>query len=425
MSQRRQTLLTGRTAATQDHGPRALGHGVYIVTRTDQIYSGDAAMKIMRTLSYRKRIVFSIAIAVSLLALDSAMGQKRKPGGGDGSPSYNIIKLDDVGGTLDGFAYDINQARLIVGVVNDSVSADQTIARAAYWTVTEAKRSVESRLNLLDGGDCTHTYALGCNEAGEVVGQGDDRALYWPHPQAPPLALPSPTGSVRCGANAISNDGVICGWSASVPGDPADTALAWRVTEDGLWGPLVLETEIPDPNGTGVSATALSDQGIGGVVTIAGVSNDKAMIWTVTLTGDGGLAFDTATNLSPTGQATGVNNLEIVCGNADLDSVNNTAEAAIWIGGAPIPLNVGASSWAARPQDINDEGVIVGYARPSQYAVLWAGPDANMVALDKFLKNSPFSFLTTAHAVSESGEIVGYGWISDTASHAAFLALPK
>ena len=93
--------------------------------------------------------------------------------------------------------------------------------------------------------------------------------------------------------------------------------------------------------------------------------------------------------------------------------------------GVPLPLDIGTSSWAARPQDISDNGVIVGYATPSQYAVVWSALDAKMVALDKFLKNSPFSSLTTAHGVSESGEIVGYGWIGETNSHGAFLALPK
>ena len=78
----------------------------------------------------------------------------------------------------------------------------------------------------------------------------------------------------------------------------------------------------------------------------------------------------------------------------------------------------------ARVTDINDDGVVVGYSWFS--AVVWSSPEANMVRLDKYLKNnSSLDSLSSARAVSESGEIVGSGWSNDTSSKAAFLAIPK
>ena len=87
-------------------------------------------------------------------------------------------------------------------------------------------------------------------------------------------------------------------------------------------------------------------------------------------------------------------------------------------------LDRGRSDYVASPLDINDDGVIVGSAFIG-IAVVWSSPDSTMVRLDKFLKNSPFDSLSTAQAVSDSGEIVGRGWISDTKFGPTFLAIPK
>ena len=195
-----------------------------------------------------------------------------------------------------------------------------------------------------------------------------------------------------------------------------DTAIVWRVTEAGIWGPLVLESD-PDAEYE-IIAEAVSDQ-VGGVVTVVGDSNGSAKMWTVTLTEEGGLELNSESILSSSGAAEGINNLGKVCGRA-------LGEPVVWIGGIPLILaGEQPPRYLGYPYDINDDGVVVGYTFITS-AVVWSSPEANMVRLDKYLKNnSSLDYLNVARAVSESGEIVGYGWSNDTSSKAAFLAIPK
>lgn len=368
----------------------------------------------MRHSKATRRIVL-VTMAVCLLCCTVAQAKgPKKPSG----PSYDIVKLDDADGALEGFAHDINDARLIVGTAYDS-SAEEPVVRAAYWTVTESRRSISSILNFLIGGE----VAAGCNEAGEVVGFGGEAAIYWEDTSAVAEELPALSGDVRSGAEAISNDGVICGWSQSAPdildGRRRSSAVVWRVTwgDAGpeIWGPLELDV-LGEPlyNLDFVLAKAVGGQD-NGVVTIAGDSNGKAVKWTVILDNNGGLVAETATILSNRGEANGVNNLGIVCGDADL-------EPALWIAGIPWVLDRGGVTGFVTAHDVNDNGVTVG-SEAALWPVVWSNPDATMVRLDTFLRKSPFDSLNYAHAVSESGEIVGFGGINGTKS--AFLAIPK
>ena len=59
---------------------------------------------------------------------------------------------------------------------------------ACCWNVVKTKRSIQSTLHLLDGGD----RAWGCNEAGEIVGDGNSQAVYWTHRDAVAQPLPAP-----------------------------------------------------------------------------------------------------------------------------------------------------------------------------------------------------------------------------------------
>ena len=253
-------------------------------------------------------VAFATVLSVLVLPVQAGKPGGKPGGGGGGGTSYNIIKLDDADGTLGGAAFDINKGRLIVGGVNDSLSGEE-VARGAYWTVAKVGRSIESTLHFLDDGDFTQTGAYGCNEAGEIVGAGamaqeDLTALYWADRDAAPQPLPVPSGFPRSGAEAISNDGVICGWSGTLPdsqGRITASALVWRVTEAGVKGPLVLETLDPDPDGKDFVIAYVVNDHVDGVVTVAGESNNNAVMWTVTLTEDGGLAGGSATILSDLG----------------------------------------------------------------------------------------------------------------------------
>ena len=191
-------------------------------------------------------------------------------------------------------------------------------------------------------------------------------------------------------------------------GEDNDSALVWRVTESGVWGPLELSTLDPAPDGWDyVVANDVSDQDAG-VVIIVGQSNGNAVEWTVTLTDDGGLLAGSAAILSGNAEATATNNLGMACGSAEIDPQNFISEAVVWMAGIPLILDVGQSGSAAFPLDVNDNGVVVGTTSLYTEAAVWPSPDGAMISLEKFLKNSPFDSLTRAHAVNKSGEIVGY-----------------
>lgn len=375
-----------------------------------------------RKLPYGK-IVISLSLAILLVSPTETWAQKgkKKPGGGGGgSLSYNIVKLDDVGGTLEGTAYDVNLSRLIVGGASGF---------AVYWTVQESRRSVNSTLHFLAGGDS----ALGCNETGEIVGNGNDLPMYWADTDAVGVNLPILGGHVRGSAEAISNDGVICGWSQGAA-PHSTSAVVWRVTQgnDGpvIWGPLELETLDSDPAVTDFSVgNDVSDQDAEGLISIVGESNFIATDWTVMLDGTEGLVAESTSVLSVSGQAYGTNSMGVACGRSNLDPATSNTEAVTWTNGVGKLLDIGGADGVAEPLDVNDNGVVVGQAwlsTVSSRAVVWSGPDASVVLLQNFLKgNSPFDLLEDAQAISESGEIVGQGRIIDQNFHPAFLAIPK
>ena len=346
-------------------------------------------------------------------------------GGGGDSLSYNIVKLDDVGGTLEGTAYDINRSRLIVG--RASAPSEDPIGFAVYWTVQESRRSVNSTLHFLAGGE----EALGCNETGEIVGRGNDLPMYWADTDAVGVNLPILGGHVRGGAEAISNDGVICGWSQGAFAPYLTSAVAWRVTQgnDGpvIWGPLELETLDSDPAVTDFSVSNdISDQDAEGLISIVGESNFIATDWIVMLDGTGGLVAESTNVLSFSGQAYGTNSMGVACGRSNLNPATSNTEAVTWTDGVGKLLDIGGADGVADPLDVNDNGVVVGRVfLPFPRAVVWSGPDASAVLLQHFLKNSPFDLLVDAQAISESGEIVGQGRIIDQNFHPAFLAIPK
>lgn len=372
----------------------------------------------------RRRSTRTLLIAGAFLSLcGPATVESGKPSNKGGGPSYEVVKLDDIDGTIEGFAYDVNDSRLVVGIAQDYITNAQV---ACCWSVVKSKRTYQSTLQLLDSSQLVQSQAKGCNEAGEIVGSGldasgDALAIYWAGRNELAQPLPTPPGDAPYGAAAISIDGVICGNSVTVPGEET-SALVWRVTPDGVWGPLELEALDPDPSGADyVVANDVCDQDADGVITIAGQSNGNAVIWTVTLSNEGGLLAGPSSILSSDANAHAINNVGIVCGNAAFAP----NKAAAWIDGIPMILDPGQSPYSATPYDVNGSGVIVGASVLQGEAVVWPSPADAMISLNKFLKNSPFDSLTSGEAVNTSGDIVGYGVINNLGFHPAFLAIPK
>ena len=374
-------------------------------------------MRCYNKTAYSCLLITGLAFAIAGTAMADKPDRKR------GGPSYNVIKLDDAGGAVECWAFDANDSRLVVGVAQDFSSSVQS---ACFWNVEKTGRTYRSTLQFLASGDLIYSKANGCNESGEIVGQGltangDALAVYWAHQNDLAQSLPSPADALECGTASINNDGVICG--TSITAYAAETAgVVWRVTADGIWGPLELEILDPDSSGMDmVSANDVSDQDENGVVTIAGESNGNAVTWRVTLSTDGGLVAGTAEILSSNARVQGINNLGIACGSAAFAP----NKAAAWIAGIPIALDTGRSRYSAKPEDVNDSGTLVGSSGIDSSAVVWPDPASAMISLDKFLKNSPFDYLREAYAVNPSGDIVGYGVVNETRGYAAFMAIPK
>jgi hypothetical protein len=370
-------------------------------------------------------------LAATLCFIPIAEAKKPdKPGGGGGGnngPSYQIIELDNddgAGGTLTGVARDINTSRLIVGAMDSS---------AAFWEMTETNGSIQSELHFFDTTGFATSHAFGCNEWGETVGFGRNDlhpALYWPSKDAPPQVLPATFESSS--AHAINNDGVACGWerAESTPYDPV-VATAWSLA-GGQWTQLELpalgdpgEDEQGAPLANRSSADAIRDEDeTTGVISIVGVSNDNAVLWTVTRTESGSLVAGPAVILDP-GYATSVNNTGTVTGISGSDGL-------VWVNGGVgelLPPSDKKDPWyvpTGFPYDVNDVGVVVGYDPAG--AVLWTSKDTPLVLLNEFLpkRRSPFSTLTSAEAVSETNEIVGWGHSADAEELLSipFLAVP-
>jgi hypothetical protein len=159
------------------------------------------------------------------------------------------------------------------------------------------------------------------------------------------------------------------------------------------------------------------------VISIVGVSNDNAVLWTVTRAESENLVVGPAVILDP-GYATSVNNTGTVTGLSGSDGL-------VWVDGGAgeiLPPSNKKDPWyvpTGFPNDVNDGGVVVGWDPAG--AVLWTSKDTPLVLLNDFLprRRSPFSTLVSAEAVSEANEIVGWGYKADAEElFIPFLAVP-
>jgi hypothetical protein len=363
----------------------------------------------------------ALAAAMGLLCLSPSLAA-RPGGGGTTGPSYQIVELDSAGGLFEGYPFDINNAGLIVGGGTGS---------AACWTVTKTDTTVTTTLHLLDG-----EGAFGVNDAGEIVGSSNETAAYWENRNAAPQPLPVPMGSTRSIAEAINSTGVICGWAefSDAGGQRSQVALVWRVTAEGIWGPLVLPALAPLDS---TAAFAVNDNDAHDAALVVGQEWESStgvgagLAWSVTSLPDGSLTVDPVPDvLDAQASGTGVNDSGVICGYVYPDAV-------VWDGTSKRILDRSATISAfggrkacnsANAYAINAGGVIVGRGSFAPYskAVVWPSASAAMILLDKFLnKNVRFTELNSASAVNDAGEIVGSGWDNNRSFHPAYLAIPK
>ena len=362
----------------------------------------------------------AIAVTIGLVCCSAALAGK------PAKISYTIVKLDDGDGTWRCYPQDVNILGDVVGYVDNAATSERS---AAYWKVTRSGGPIQSQLITL-----TAVAALGINDFGEIVGCGTDPngqeiGLYWANAEADPLLLPPLNGDVRCGAYAINNQGVVCGYSRGATAQAVAWCVDWAGDEPSVWGPLSLPAL--NERSFALAITNNDEEGFAQIMGQDGPYHPQTVVvWTVRSLPDGSLTVDplprTVVEAGDV-RALGLNDGGTICGDAGWPP-----EAVVWIGDEPQTLHRDKKITSASAQDINNNGTIVGSGDRSQYgpeAVVWPSANDNMILLNNYVgRKSPFVKLLEACAVNEMGEIVGAGLTGEKFEppfgRAAFLAIP-
>lgn len=384
-----------------------------------------------------KRRLVSIAMFILSGLLMPVVAWGKKPGGdsgGGGGTSYTVARLDNGNGAFTGSeALDINDAGQVVGYLN---SPGSYYVLAACWDVVGTQSQV---IPLMDG-----VRAEGINNNSEIVGAGLDaegqwRAKYWSSPTANPIVLPVDDGCFQSHSYAINDSGIIVGYSMhAVPDEtgqlrPSNFPMAWRVNSTGsepvIDGPVLLPLFAGSSEVYAVTECDAEGQAIvaGGYRLLNG-PRSAAVTWLVQAEQDGTLSVAAVPEVLEDGNAVayGISNLGVACGEGPIPSSTATT-ASLWAGGQILRLNSGRLA-TSRARDINVAGVTVGAGGPNLAdldAVVWPSPSASPVPLERYLpkRNSPFTFLIEAHALNESGTIVGVG--GNVGERYGFIAVPN
>jgi probable HAF family extracellular repeat protein len=205
----------------------------------------------------------------------------------------------------------------------------------------------------------TGTNASGVNDAGMVVGQGDDASgnvVPFVYEEGATSALPLLSGYTGGNANSVNTAGVIVGM-CTVSGSPS-RAVKWEKVA-GVWTVTDLGTLDPANGGLGV-ATRINDSGvIVGYSSWASVGGYHATKW------DGATKTDLGT-LSYTGnlaysQALGISNMGWVTGYAYRVLGGPEHGLSIAPGGRAEDVTPQEQFGLAQWHNVNDSGTLVGY----------------------------------------------------------------
>jgi uncharacterized membrane protein len=132
-------------------------------------------------------------------------------------------------GSVESWANAISDSGIVVGAVD---------REPGIW---DGRADVPVFLPLLGTGEGD---ALAINKNGEIVGceQWPPSPRYWPSPSDASVALPMPPDAERGWAAGISLDGVVVGeiWMTNDDGTRTYWAAAWRITNNGVFGPVLL-----------------------------------------------------------------------------------------------------------------------------------------------------------------------------------------
>jgi probable HAF family extracellular repeat protein len=204
-------------------------------------------------------------------------------------------------------------------------------------------------------------------------------------------------------AAAISESGIVCGYSAG-SGQPI-SAFVWH---NGQMAALNL------PLGPNSVANDISDSGlICGWMGMAPHIDGHAFIYDLTSgkTIDAGISLAGAVG----SQATGVNNLDTICGGSVIPcgKLCNILRGFIWSNGEIQDLGVLPDKIHTRPLAINDSNVVVGYCDPGgARAFVWRS--GVMHALNDLISPGLNLNVRLAWDINNAGQIVGEATVIDS-----------
>ena len=304
---------------------------------------------------------------------------------------YDVTNLGNVGQFYFNYALGINDAGQVVG------SSGINPNRAFLWNSSTGMTD----LGTLPGG--RDSYAYGINNAGQVVGSSDSSGFLW-------TSSTGMTALGTSGANAINNAGQVVGGE----------------NRAFLWSSSTGSTDLGTlPGGSSSRASDINDnsQVVGTSSTSDGTSH--AFLWN---SSTGMTDLGTLPNKNSS-SASAINNAGQVVGNSG--STFNGRRAFLWSSstgmvdlGLPPGRYPASDSDSSYANDINDLGQVVGSSDSTfngRRAFLWSS-NTGMVDLNTLI--DPGIRLDTATAINNKGQIVGYSR-AGSYDYRAYLLTPK
>jgi probable HAF family extracellular repeat protein len=322
------------------------------------------------------------------------------------SSAQGVVRLETLGGT-GSIARDINDLGQIVG---ESTLAGDTVSHATIWN-----SGVATDLNAVEPSGNSVAWAI--NNLGVAVGSSD-------------LA-----SGIRT-ATMFESRGLIDVGAAA--GSVNGNSVAWDINDNGLVAgqatinPGFARGFFWDPSNGGVAAGTLYQGGANLSINNSGVSVGHSFFFgdpnTATISIPDGRGGYQVGEIGPSGLtfsiASAISNTGLVVGHTNGAGLGSSGDSGDWQavmyeedgrGGTNyIPLGRLPGLSISEANDVNDSGLVVGYAFDGTGSGLapraFAWNDGTMYDLNDFLDSrSEFVNLLQATGVNENGDIVGFG----------------
>ena len=327
------------------------------------------------------------------------------------STTYNVIDLGSLGGSA-ARAKAVNVSGQIVGFAN---LVGDSAYHAAFWTNSS---SAAVDLGTLGG---TYSQASGINSPGQVVGwsyltsDGASHAVLWTNSSSAPLDLGT-LGGTSSQANGINDSGQIVGLAYTTGG--ATHAALWTNSSSAA-------VDLGTLGGTYSQANGINSAGqIVGWSYLTNSTTSHAAFWTNAASqaidlGTLGGTYSYGNDINVSGQIVGY----------ATTAGDSAWHAALWTNGGSAAIDLGTLGGTySQANSINFAGQIVGVANTASNAydaVLWTNGASPAVDLNTLIPTNSGWVLSYPYAISDSGEIVGYGLVGSNIHAFALIPIPQ